>query len=242
MKPALLQIQSDLTGKLAAELAAWNINVKSLRKLVVAGELDAALLAATPVDGRLGCGVLVEMPTFTVDAPNAPGPQGFIEASCLVLENPMLNLEPTSGTLRTAEEVSLRVLQLLHHYRIAGIGTFFCEGGALRPEAAYEGLIGYRVTCRMLFPMEVLAQTNNPTIGVLLGEVTLTPAAGEESADIWYSVDGETYPGPTQVDVNGTPTSFLYTSPFTSAPGTTVRFAAYLAGATGSDVIELTLP
>ena len=234
MKPTLLQIQSDITAKLTVELASWCITVRSLRKLIVSNELDAALLTITDIGGRHGCACAVEMPTVGVDTPNVPGPQGILRISVLIIENPTENYGQ-NGTQKDAELVAERVAQLLHLFRVQNVGTMYASGpNVIEPTDEIDGHVGYRVTFIVKKGSDVLDKTGTPIITGTHEAVTITPAPGYETGAIYYTLDGESYPGPDR------PNSFTYTAPFATDAGAVVRSAGYKTGSTGSDIAEHT--
>ena len=229
MLPALLQIQYDVTARLTIELEDWGITVRSQRKMIVQNEVDESQLVVTTTNGKNGCGCLVQMPKFENERPNVPGPLGYMELTVTAMESPELNMNGATGTRRSAEEVAARVLQLLQLYCVATIGTFF--GGSLNSSEAPEGCIAYDVKMRMAYGHDVLAKTPTPAITGTHTAVTITASSGTA----YYTTDGESFPGPDQVN------SFEYSVPFAVAVGTVIRAAAYASGYTGSNVAESTI-
>jgi hypothetical protein len=235
MQPALLQIQNDITARLSVELAAWGITVRSQRKMIIANEVDEAQLVMSLTNGKTGAGCLVQMPTFATENPNAPGPVGFVQLIVTCKEAPELNMNASTGTLRSAEEIAIRALGLLHLWRIVNIGTIYSSTEAIRKSTAEAGIVAYDVSMRIQLGYDTLAATGNPVISGTSTAVTLTNASGFSGSTIYYSKDGESYPGPDQEN------SFTYSAPFAVDVDTVIRAAAYKDGYTGSDIIEETI-
>lgn len=227
-----LQIQNDVLGYLTVELAAWGITVKSLRKLVIASKLDASMLPLTSTKGMHGCACVVEMPITSAIDPNLPGPQCSTAHSILVIENPTENMG-VAGTNRSAEEVAKRIRQLLHVWSIRNIGTMFAKGDVQVPTDEIEGHIGYRVTLHMTEGQEVLAKSTIPTITGTPSAITMD---GGEGNIIYYTIDGESFPGP------DLPNSHLYSGSFAAAAGTVLRAVNYIPNCVGSNLQEFTVP
>lgn len=193
------------------------------------------MLPMISVDGKHGVGIAVEIPTIGVDDPNLPGPQGSLRQTVLVIENPTENMG-LSGTQRSAEEVADQVLSLLHLFNVQNLGILFSRGDrVIEPTDEVPGHVAYRVTLTMRRARSLLARTGNPIITGTPTGVTIDNAAGFSGSAIYYTVDGQSYPGLDQ------PHSFAYSGPFQVASGATVRSVAYQAGCTGSDVVEKTI-
>jgi len=224
----LEQLQSDTVDKLESEGFFSTINVKSLRKMRIQEQLDFALVSLSPKGTKNGCGVVVGMPVVQVESPNVPAPMVFIELPIDVYENPTLNMEASSGTVLTAEEVGMEVISTLHQWGIEGLGTLYFHREAMAPlNETPGGVIGYRITGRMEIPREEKLRVVTPLIGDEDLVVTLT--AVTEGSDTYYTTDGS-FPGP------GNAAAVLYTVPFEVESGTVVRWAGYKSGWVGSDV------
>jgi len=227
-----LQIQTDVLGYLTVELAPWGIAVRSLRKLIVENELDAAMLPLIDVNGMHGCACAVELPITSAIEPNLPGPQCTVALSALVIESPTENFGVT-GTKHSAEEVAKRIRQLLHQWAIRGIGTMFARGDVQVPTDEIEGHVGYRVTLHMTEGQEVLAKSVMPVIAGDADAITMTVTDG---GTIYYTVDGESFPGLDLANAR------LYSAPFAIASGTVLRAVNYAASSVGSNLEEFTVP
>lgn len=225
-------IQNFLTGGLLSYSALASVNIVQYRKLRAQGQIDYSAVYAIPRNGKSGCGVLVEMPVFSVASPGVSGPIGDLICPVAVLEEPNLNMEPIGGTMLAAEEVAQLILDQAHLWGIAGLGQFRAHSTAIEEATEWDGLVGYRVKLAMKFNRKQTGRTAMPLAVNASGTVTLS--CGTAGAGIYYTGDGS-FPGP------GEATATLYTAPFAATPGTTIYFAAWLAGQTGSEVNQITI-
>jgi hypothetical protein len=86
---------------------------------------EAEVLAyMTPRNNKFGCGVIVEKPELVASLPNVPGPQGDLVIVCLVLEDPLQNLDPVNGTGLAADQVAQKIQDIGHHWGVEGLGTW----------------------------------------------------------------------------------------------------------------------
>jgi hypothetical protein len=230
MQTALLQIQTDITGRLAVELAAWGITVRSQRTMIISNELDEDQLVMTLCNGKSGAGCLVQMPTFIGQNPNVPGPIGYMEVKITAVEAPELNMNASSGTRRSAEEIAGRVAELLHLYAVSNLGTL--NGGGVSKTTAQPGCIAYDVAIRLAYGFDVLAKTQSPSIAGTAAAITITMPEGTAC----YTIDGESFPGSEQ------PNSYNYAAPFAVESGSLIRCVSYLSGHVGSNLVEYTVP
>jgi len=237
-----VQLQEDLTQGLLCESALQYINVVQYRKLRLQSEIDWSAIYAAPRNGRAGCGIVVEMPTFEVLHPNVSGPVGNLVLSCVVLEEPNLNADPATGTQMSAEAVSKFILDSSHQWEIGGVGVMAAVREAIRglwrtedlrgvvapgslrdaiwDAQRFEGLVAYRVKLQMQAAGRPVARASQPTAQQQQAEVTL--ACATEGAEVYYTTDGS-FPGP------GNPRAAKYRGPF-QASGSVVRYAAYRGG------------
>lgn len=189
---------------LSADVLA-SVNVVAYRRLQLQGEIDYSTIWQTPRNGRSGCGILVEVPSFRVTRPNVPGPIGDLILSCAVVEDPDMNKAPATGTLLKAEVVSQIILDLAHQWGITGTGTMYAYAEAIKDAAEFKGLRAYRVKLQMT---QVRVQTSRcalPTLSETGLTVTLTCSTA--GAAIYYTQDGS-FPGPSN------PGAVLYNGPF----------------------------
>lgn len=228
----LVKLQEDWTHKLLSEPALARINIMQLRKMVISSQVDFKLLTKAPRNGRLGCGAVVEMPTFSVPSQPAPGPQGAFELTVLVAEMPTLNTNATTGTLQSAEEVAMTILEIGHRFFVRDTAEFVAAKQAMEPAEFEAGHVAYRVRFAFLHAPTPAARVAVPEIAETAGLVTLTCSTAE--ADMFYTTD-DTFPG------SSNPTATRYAGPFQVDSGTVLRVAAYRDGFTGSDVDRATI-
>lgn len=234
MQSPLDQIQTDIAGRLGAELYDWGVAVRSRFELVIEPDVEAMEIVTTMVNGRSGAGCIVEAPSFTASRPNIPGPQGEINVVVTVQEAPEINRNAATGTMRSAATIAKRVAELLHLFGVYTVGTL--QGGSVREAASDSNTTSYKVSFSMAHSFDVLAKTAMPTITSALGEVMITASEGAA----YFTVDGSTFPTPTN-GVGGSEFSFLYSSAFPAASGTVIRAVSYATGKTGSNVAEHTV-
>lgn len=189
----------------------------------------------TPRNGRKGCGVIVEPPEFQVAVPNLAGPQGDLVQELLILSDRTVNEGPVTGTLRPANQVGQRILELAHGWRIRPAGAFYADVNALQPAKDFEPLDAWRVRLRMKLPRQQNAQVAEPVIASAGLVVTLSCATAE--AEIFYTTD-ETMPAHER---GGNPGSVRYTAPFTVESGDVVTVCAYKSGLIQSNIITSTI-
>lgn len=238
------QLQSDITTRLDSEPLLALIPVKSLRKLVITSELDANLITTTPKTNgtKIGAGIVVGMPTIEVPEPNIPGPMLKAMIPIRVLENPTVNQDAANGTLMTAEEIAITVLQNLHQMGFYGWETIYGARRGVVPHTAEDtaGFVAYDVIFEAALPLSDVFQVNLPTLNVTepaqVWQVTLTDTTG--GAAIYYTVDGSC-PG----SANGAAVLYAGVFAIPKIPGQTVtfRWCAYKAGMRGSDVGQAVL-
>lgn len=233
----LLQLQTDCVDNLNSESAFQYLPALLYRKAVLATEITKRLPHLAGKNGKLGCGLVVCMPTIDGEYPNVTVPQGDVLLPIWAVEQPELNFQST-GTQITAEQAILQVRAWLHQLDLRGQITLYQDQRAVEPlpgcEKEYPGCVGYQFIARGKmgdFPVSAVA---DPT---LTGDAAaLTLACASEGASIYYTTDGS-FPGAG----NSTGVATLYTEPFSVNVGTVVAFKAYLAGSRGSNVIQYTI-
>lgn len=223
----LVKLQQDWALKLLSEPALARINVVQLRQMVVESRIDVRLITRTARNGRSGCGIIVEMPTFSVPSASAPGPAGAFDLTFLVVESPVVNHAAATGTLQSAEEVAMILLDLGHRFFVRDTAEFSAARQAMEPAEADPGHVAYRVRLSFLHTPTPSARVATPDIAEAGGVVTLTCATAD--ADIYLTTD-DSFPGP------GNPVAALYAGPVPVEWGTILRVAAYKDGLAGSDV------
>lgn len=233
MSSPLEQLQSDVLAKLLSESLLSTINGKSLRKMQIASELDVSLVFLTPRTNKSGCGFMVGMPTLDVAHPNTPGPLLTVTLPVRVYEDPTQNLNPSTGTLQSAETVSVLIQKLLHQFRILGLCGLYSGKDSIHPVESPPGAICYEVLCRGELAQDIIPQVTVPTMVEVNGLITLTPVG--PSQDIYYTLDGS-FPGKGEV-----PVATIYDAPFSVSSGTVIRWAGYSDSYGGSDADQATI-
>jgi hypothetical protein len=214
MSDRLVDLQEDLRLCLLSWTPLATINVVGYRKARVEDESAIAQVCLTPRAGKSGCGIIVEMPTIASQDVNTPNPVDTLDLSCVVIEDPTLNMEGANGTLLSAEYVARQVRLLMHSLNLEDFGSLWAVSMTLAQEWEPLG-IAYRITSRLRLHEDALASMALPTIAEDAGEITLTG-----SGDVYYTTDG-TFPGP------GNSAATLYSAPFSVDVGTVIRWAAW---------------
>lgn len=224
-----IKLQEDHAHILLCDPWLNDVNVITREKLLLPETLarlpDKTLAAEVLVYvtprvkmGRKGCGVIVELPEFNTLSPNVTGPQGNIVCKFLVLEDRMINEAPNSGTLRPANQVAQRILDLLHLDADDGAGTL--AGRSIVKAKEWEPLHAEIVTFEIHNKRIQTPRVGPVTIAIADGSATLTCPTAD--ARIYYTLN-EGFPG------SSNPAATLYEAPFPVASGQVIRSGAYLA-------------
>jgi hypothetical protein len=229
-------LQEDIFYALMSRQELLSVNVKQFRKMVIQAEIDMKLVYLTVRNGKSGAGILVEMPTLTVNKPNVSGPVLEVDFSVLVMEQPTINMTAASGTLLSAEEICLLVAETLHHLSL-GTGSLRAMPNAITPATEYRGVVAYRCHVGFTSATAPMPRTRELQIVNTSGSVAIS-CSNDPTAEIRYTLDG-TLPASGN---GGNPQSKAYQSPITVASGTTIRACAYAAGKIGSSIATLTIP
>ena len=191
------------------------------------------------------------MPAFEVLHPSVPGPVGNLVLSCVVVEEPNLNMEPETGTCLSAEAVAQFILDSSHQWEIGGVGVMCAVREAIRgigrtedlhgvvgetslrdmfwDAQRFRGLVAYRVKLQMQAAGAARPRVALPVAQVEGAEVTLSCAT--DGAAVYCAIDAG-FPGP------GNERAAQYEGPF-EMTGSLLRFAAYKEGWVRSHVGEL---
>lgn len=219
-----VKLQNDLAHVLLGDDWLRDVNIVTRWKLLLEDvkrpdrELAAEVLAyVTPRNGRKGCGVIIELPELSVASANLPGPEFDLTVTCLVLEDPLVNYGPQTGTLRPCDQVAQRIIEIGHGWPLLPHGELYAKGATIVQAPDFEPLRAFRARLNLKMPRTQTTRVAPPEIAESNGTVTLTPATGSEC---FYTLDG-TFPGP------GNPAAFRYAAPFTVTAGTEIRWAAY---------------
>ena len=196
----------------------------------LAAEVLVYITPRNKASGRTGCGIIVERPEFSVESPNVTGPQGDIICEFLVLADRMQNESPTNGTLRSANLVAQRILDLLHRHADDGIGTYQATGKAIEAAKDFEPLDGYRVRVKIISKREQTDRCARAVISITSGTATITCTTA--AANIYFALatqdaDGNWVEPPPPAPSNTAGGAQLYDVPFAVASGQIVRAAAF---------------
>lgn len=227
----LIKLQEFSANALLSTATLNTINIVQYRKLRMESEIDKSVIWNGGRNGRAGCGILVQMPAIDIRHPNLPGPEGFLQLTISVAEEPNVNMTPEVGTMLSAEEVCDTVLDTLHNYQVAGVGNLFAEGSAVKPNESWpDGLLGYDCTFTVRSPRNQTLRTTPPADDFTDNILTLTCV--DPNAVLYYTLDGS-YPGP------GNPSALVYSAPVNINNVRDVHFASLAPGKLISHVQEL---
>ncbi|SPE62804.1 hypothetical protein SBV1_900025 [Verrucomicrobia bacterium] len=221
------QLQDDLCQALLSADALANINIVSYYKLRLQSEIDFSSIWLNPRNGRSGCGILVQMPSFEVHSPNVSGPIGDIVHSLTVIEDPMLNFCPATGTLLSAYQVAQIVLDILHLWSNGGSGQVYAATRAIEEAKNFPGPFALTVKLNQKEARQQTPRCALPILSQAAGLVTLSCVTAGSA--IYYTLDG-TFPGPSN------PGAQKYAAPFPTPTGKPIRYAAWAPGSNGSAV------
>jgi len=234
-----IQLQNDVAHALLCDNWFESVNVVTrdtllLEQTRMADQTYAAetLVYTTSRNGRSGCGVIVEKPEFSLLHENVPGPQADLILTCTVIEDRLQNEDAQFGTLRAADQVAQKILDVLHLWSIQGQGIFRGDRTAIVSDPRFEPLTAYRVRLRMTCNRGQTSRCATPSITNTEGTITL--ATSTSGADIYYTTDG-TFPAPSN------PKAIIYSGAFTPNSGETARAAAVKTDLSISSINQLTI-
>jgi len=226
MKNALEQVQIDIFQRLLAAPYFADVGVFLFRPRAAGGltevqsQVDKNLAGLVERGGKTGACVMVMMPVASSQDPNVPGPRLTFAFSVRVIERPMVNMSSARGTLKPAEEISLEVLQQLHHFKPNPSFILVAGQPAIVPVTDAPDLVIYDVTLTQLTGLEKPLKAAAPVITQSLGTMVITVGVSESAL---YSLNGS-YP------------SSPYTVPVVVTAGTQARALALRTGYQSSDI------
>lgn len=218
MSSVLASLQHEIADRLLADpfFATIPILVECPRD--VSYELQSSVAAA----GTYG---VVLVPQATVTAFSAPGPIfDPVEIAVRIRENSPVATGPH------ALEVAETALALLHLYRPVTINEVLTAAPNALQRLNEPNVVAYEIRVRTQAGAAYsVPQLDAPTIisAGTQSPQTVTFASNQPGAAIYYTLDGS-QPAPRS------PTSILYTAPFTVAASSLLRTRAWLAGYTAS--------
>lgn len=233
------RLQLDLFGRLSADAYFSDLEVSLVRPRDKLGFtqiyelIDQILGGIRKKAGKAGASVQVLMPASDQLDPNVGGPRLDTLIIVRIQEMVVINMGPV-GTLKTAEDIAERVIQLGHHFIPAGGNVLVFSD--MMPTDAFDPKVTIDVSFAVKTGLVSLAKVARPVIAPASGaapqEITITCAT--VGAAIYYTTDGS-YPS----SANATAT--LYAAPFTQATAATIRAAAQLTNFQQSDIATVTL-
>ena len=221
------KLQNDLAHVLLGDAWLQNVNIITRWNLLLEDvkrpdrSLAAETLAyLTSRNGRKGCGIIIEVPELSVASPNLPGPEFNLVVTALVIEDPLTNYGPQTGTLLPCDQVAQRIIEVGHNWPLLPHGELYAKGASITQAQDFEPLRAFRARLNLKMPRTQTTRTAAPDIAEAGGLITLTVPA---EAVAWFTTDGS-FPGP----ANKAATQ--YSAPFTVTAGTELRWAAYAEG------------
>lgn len=226
-------LQADLVGRIEADAMFTTITVLDERKGLTESDVQMAISSMTAKGGRSGVATIVLAPTADDEMPDAVlGPLTW-SVTLLVIEDPLVNTDATTGTGYAAMTVARRLHRILKHYRAAGLVHAMVPG---RPCISPAKTDFAPVAVEVKFKCQEADagreyKVGLPTISPAGGTVpqTVTLACATAGAGIYYTLDG-THPH------SGNTTATLYTVPFSISTAKVLRVAAFKTGFVGSDI------
>lgn len=226
----LLDLQADLVARARADEFIGSVTVLDQRKGQIENEIAGALGLLTETAGKLGACVILLAPIGDVVYADAPGGPLEMEVTFRVLEDPVLNMDVAGGTLKSAEELAVRIVRVFQHYHPQGLAaTLAAKKPTIVPVGDPMARVAYEVRFMTVEDGSDFDKVSTPALSVEEGAapqtVTITCATAE--AQIYYTLDG-THPW----SGNGT----LYTAPVAVEAAGILRAAAFKTGVVASDV------
>lgn len=254
MSDPVFQLQADIHARLSSDPYFADIVVLLNEKGILLDDIESTLKVFTVKSGKKGAAVIVDRPLREVTNPNGSGPEFDITVPVSIFEMPLLN-RATGGTEKPIEEITSRIMHLMHLWRSQGsVAQIYMDKDAVSPLVGTDKIIitEIQLRSRMRFasPVRVAMPVFSGTASALgIG-------CNTDAATIYYTSDGSfpwsgnpaatrygititTESGQIIVTENGDPMELPPALSFTT--GTTVRAAAFATGKQGSDAASLTL-
>lgn len=229
------RLQQEVFCRINSDPFFSDVAVFPFNKGLTRDQVFAALGALNTKAGKAGAAVIVMLPDFASSNSNSSGLQGSMVSTVRVLEMPNVNLDPETGTGKTASMLALRVARVIQGYTAGGVFKVGqVDDKAIAEYAADidQGIIGYDVTHNFPGGLTGGDKVMRPVITVA-ADVTI--ATSTPDATIWYTLDG-TYPG------SGNSAATQYTGAFAvPADGTTIRAGAEHPALVPADTAFITL-
>ena len=237
--PSELQLlQADIGRKLQSEAYFSDIPVFVVREQTIEEAVAKAVMGNTYQQGHTGLAVKVEMPSASCNAESDKLPGPFLTVSYLVSvhELPMVNFG-ARGTKKSAEEVALNVMNMLHLFDFGRtIASFRASPNALVPNLSQLPKVIFEVEFWAAYELpdaDSQFRLAKPTASID-DSFLLTLSHSDGDAVLYWTDQTDAYPS---ASGGGT----LYSAPFTTAAGKVVRVCAYKPGYQSSLVLPITI-
>ncbi|GAA5137397.1 hypothetical protein GCM10023213_14010 [Prosthecobacter algae] len=237
----LVSVQQDLAGRLLSSSLLADVAIFDLRPrteeeaTAIVQTINNALAGMIGPRGRAGLAIMIPVPGFDVDRPDAPGVVGDIIMTVQILEKMMQNEGP-EGTGITCEACAWTVMRLGHQLMLRPNQLLYAS--KMRPldvgdQEDWDADVAWEVEFRLRGGVDALPAADIPNITLEDELVTITTATS--GAKILVTTDGS-WPW------TGNPNASVYDTPF-AAPvaGTSVRAITTKPGLADSGAAELTI-
>lgn len=227
-------LQADIVAILRATPTIIDVNVLPEDDGDMNAKIARGLGTLKSCTGKTGCMAVVMLPEPTQAEPNLPGPPLTVRCQVQVIEQTLVNRNPSTGACMRSSVGAMHVLHALHHHGLATHSLYPPPQNPIEPVPVKAGYLSHMVT--LLARYKGLQGPGKP--GAVTGQMVdiegvsaLELTCGTPDAAIYYSTDGS-YPSPNQ----GT----LYADPIENlAAGTVVRAAAYVEGLMPGPLTEI---
>ena len=233
----LEQLQKDLVGMYLCNEQFANVPVFEIRTAEVQSKIDAALAGTSKKNNTAGLAVSVYMPELINDQPDSAGPLPSIRVTVAVEEIPIIN-NGSFGTGTSAEDLAVYILRLRHQWKDSSQTweltpdreALTAEVVAASVGAQQTTMLRYLLKFNAEVTLTAPARVATPSATVTS---TVTLACGTSGASIYWTTDNS-FPRAG----NGN----LYTAPFTTPVGVTLRVCAHKSGLAASAVLSEICP
>ena len=188
--------------------------------------------------GLVGAGMLVEMPSMTVNSPAVTGSTATWDVNIVSFEERNTNFLSGTGTGITSEQYAQLAIDILQlQYCGPQFNTLQVKNGAINPAhdwmEIYPGIMAYRTSFTSTAGRQQTPRSVPVFTSIATGTCTLTCSDG--AATLYYTTDGsmpcsanintnQTFPNPTGIGAT------VYTGPFPVQSGQLVLAASQKQG------------
>lgn len=229
----LIQLQRFVAHCLMCDDWLANVNVATRDELMqnlsrlpddtIAAE---SLVYVTPRNGKSGAGIIVEAPEVAPKLFNVAGPQGDVFIECLILEDVLQNESADTGTLRAADQIGQKILDICQHWVIEGLGTFAATENGLKKDETWHPLRAWKARIKIAMNRAQTERVARVEFAWASTSPNTTPVAlscATVGAQIFYTTD-ESFPGASN------PAAKHYVAPIEASAGTVLLAAAFKQG------------